>query len=338
LVDAGKRLSSTADMQVGDGNQYAQVGTTLALLERGSMVMSSIHKRLHYAQTLEFQLLFEGFGQYLPDQYPYDVPGASRMIKRKDFSNSISVLPVSDPNIFSTAQRIQLAQMQLQLAQSAPNMHNMYEAYYRVYASLNVRDIDGLLLPQNTQIPRDPASENAEVLNGMQLKAFAGQQHDAHIAAHLLMGMSPMLQSVPSAGMMLQKHVLDHIRLKAEEDVEAELFKAYGTDPDRMISDLQREGMVAMKVAIFMQETKDLQSKLSGTGQQQEDPLVALKKQELEQRAAYDQARIQAENRKIELDAQKAQATEQFNRDRLQSQQNIAMLRATQPRGGRNAA
>jgi len=207
-----------------------------------------------------------------------------------------------------------------------------------VYAALNVRDIDGLLLPQNTQIPRDPASENAEVLNGMQLKAFAGQQHDAHIAAHLLMGMSPMLQAVPSAGMMLQKHVLDHIRLKAEEDVEAELFKAYGTDPDRMVSDLQREGMVAMKVAIFMQETKDLQSKLSGTGQQQEDPLVALKKQELEQRAAYDQARIQAENRKIELDAQKAQATEQFNRDRLQSQQNIAMLRATQPRGGRNAA
>ena len=338
LVDAGKRLSSTADMQVGDGNQYAQVGTTLALLERGSMVMSSIHKRLHYAQTLEFQILFEGFGQYLPDQYPYDVPGASRMIKRKDFSDAVSVLPVSDPNIFSTAQRIQMAQMQLQMAQSAPNMHNMYEAYYRVYAALNVRDIDGLLLPQNTQIPRDPASENAEVLNGMQLKAFAGQQHDAHIAAHLIMGMSPMLQSIPTAGMMLQKHVLDHIRLKAEEDVEAELFKMYGTDPDKLVSALQREGMVAMKVAVFMQETKDLQAKLSGEGQQQEDPLIALKKQELEQRAAYDQARIQAENRKIELDQQKAQAAEQFNRERLQSQQNIAMLRVAQPRGGQNAA
>ena len=338
LVDAGKRLSSTADMQVGDGNQYAQVGTTLALLERGSMVMSSIHKRLHYAQTLEFQLLFEGFAQYLPDQYPYDVPGASRMVKRKDFSDTVSVLPVSDPNIFSTAQRIQLAQMQLQLAQSAPNMHNMYEAYYRVYAALNVRDIDGLLLPQNTQVPRDPASENAEVLNGMQLKAFAGQQHDAHIAAHLIMGMSPMLQSQPMSAIMLQKHILDHLRLKAEEDVEAELFQTYGTDPEKMVSELQREGMIAMKVAIFMQETRDLQSKLSGEGQQQEDPLVALKKQELQQRASYDQARIQAENRKIELDAQKAQATAQYNQQRLQNQQNIAMLRVGQGRGGQNAA
>jgi hypothetical protein len=229
LVDAGKRLSSTADMQVGDGNQYAQVGTTLALLERGSMVMSAIHKRLHYAQSMEFRLLFEGFAEYLPDEYPYEVPGASRKIKRADFNKMVSVLPVADPNIFSTAQRIQLAQMQLQLAQGAPQMHNMYEAYYRVYAALNVRDIDGILLPQHTQMPRDPATENASVLNGMQLKAFAGQQHDAHIATHLMMGLSPILQSNPMAAMVLQQHILEHVRLKAEEDVEADLFKMYGS-------------------------------------------------------------------------------------------------------------
>ena len=129
LVDSGKRLSSTADMQIGDGNQYAQVGTTLALLERGSMVMSSIHKRMHYAQTLEFKLLFEGFGEYLPDEYPYDVPGASRRIKKSDFNSMVSVQPVADPNIFSSAQRIQLAQMQLQLAQSAPQMHKIGRAH-----------------------------------------------------------------------------------------------------------------------------------------------------------------------------------------------------------------
>jgi hypothetical protein len=332
LVDAGKRLSSTADMQVGDGNQYAQVGTTLALLERGSMVMSSIHKRLHYAQTLEFKLLFEGFAHYLPDDYPYDVPGASRRIKKADFSSMVSVQPVADPNIFSTAQRIQLAQMQLQLAQSAPNMHNMYEAYYRMYAALNIRDIDGILMPQNTNMPRDPAAENSDVLNGMKLKAFAGQQHDAHIAAHLIMGMSPMLQSNPMSAIELQKHVLEHIKLKAEEDVEADLFKTYGTDPERMISVIQKEGMVAIKVATYLQDMKELQGKLSGEGG--EDPLIELKRMEIQQRAQADQKRIQIDQQRLGLDQQKLQQNNQLNQQRLRLQE----VKIMQPKGAQNAA
>jgi hypothetical protein len=319
LIDSGKRLSSTADMQVGDGNQYAQVGTTLALLERGSMVMSSIHKRLHYAQTLEFRLLFEGFGQYMPDEYPYDVPGASRKIKKKDFDTMVSVQPVADPNIFSSAQRIQLAQMQLQLAQSAPNMHNMYEAFYRMYAALNVRDIDGVLLPQNTNTPRDPASENSDVLNGMKLKAFAGQQHDAHIAAHLMMGLSPLLQANPLAATELQKHILDHVRLRAEEDVEADLFKAYGTDPDRMVSAIQKEGMVAIRIATGIKEVRDMQEAfIGGDGP---DPLVQLKEKEIAQRAQNDQAKIGIDQQRLALDQQKAQETTQINRQKLQLQQ-----------------
>jgi len=319
LVDAGKRLSSTADMQVGDGNQYAQVGTTLALLERGSMVMSAIHKRLHYAQSLEFRLLAEGFGEYLPDEYPYEVPGASRKIKKADFNKMVSVLPVADPNIFSSAQRIQLAQMQLQMAQSAPQMHNIYEAYYRVYAALNVRDIDGLLLPQNNQMPRDPASENASVLNGMQLKAFAGQQHDAHIATHLMMGLSPILQGNPIAAMTLQQHILEHVRLKAEEDVEADLFKLYGTDPDRMVSPIQKEGMVAIKITSYMQQVRDLQNQLAGGGGG-EDPLVALKEKEIEQRAASEQAKIQFNEQKLQLERQKFQQSSQIDQQKLQLQ------------------
>ncbi len=333
LVDAGKRLSSTADMQVGDGNQYAQVGTTLALLERGSMVMSSIHKRMHYAQTLEFRLLFEGFGTFLPDEYPYEVPGASRKVKRSDFNDMVSVLPVADPNIFSTAQRIQLAQMQLQLAQSAPNMHNMYEAYYRVYAALNVRDIDGILLPQNTQKPNDPASENGDVLNGMQLKAFAGQQHDAHIAAHLMMGLSPILQSNPMSAMMLQRHILDHVRLKAEEDVEAELFKLYGVDPDRMISVIQKEGMVALKIAQYMKEVREMQDELAGGGG--EDPLIALKQQELQQRAQNDQADNQIDQQRLALDQQRLQQKTALDQQRLALQMGKAQQA---PQGVRNAA
>ena len=325
LVDAGKRLSSTADMQVGDGNQYAQVGTTLALLERGSMVMSSIHKRLHYAQSLEFKLLFEGFAQYLPEEYPYDVPGASRKVKRSDFSSMVSVVPVADPNIFSTAQRIQLAQMQLQLAQAAPNMHNMYEAYYRMYSALNVRDIDGILLPQNNQMPRDPATENASVMNGMKLKAFAGQHHDAHILSHLVMGLSPLLQSNPLAAVELQQHIYDHVRIKAEEDVAAELFVSYGTDPDRMVSDIQREGLVALRIAVYLQELKELQGTLAGGGG--EDPVVALKQQEIAMREKLGMGKLQ-------LDQQRLQDTNAYNNARLQLQAASLANRG----GNRNAA
>lgn len=331
LVDAGKRLSSTADMQVGDGNQYAQVGTTLALLERGSMVMSSIHKRLHYAQTLEFRLLFEGFGEYMDDEYPYEVPGASRKVKKSDFNSMVGVQPVADPNIFSSAQRIQLAQMQLQLAQSAPNMHNMYEAYYRMYAALNIRDIDGVLLPQNTNTPRDPASENSDVLNGMKLKAFAGQQHDAHIATHLMMGLSPILQANPMAAAELQKHILDHVRLKAEEDVEAELFQAYGTDPDRLVSAIQKEGMVAIKIAMYMQEVRTMQEEMAGG--EGPDPLIKLKETEIQQRAQADQARIGIDQQRLALDKQKLQETTQINQQKLQLQQ----AKVNQP-GGQYAA
>lgn len=327
-VDAGKRLASIADMQVGDGNQNAAVGTTIALLERGSMVMSAIHKRLHYAQKLEFQLLARGFGEYLPDEYPYDVPGASRKIKKSDFNDMVAVLPVADPNIFSTAQRITLAQTQLQMAQTAPQMHNMYEAYYRVYTALNVRDIDGILRPQSSQFPKDPATENADVLDSMELKAFAGQQHDAHIEAHLRMGISPLLQANPMSAAILQKHILQHVRIKAEEDVEVELFKAYGTDPDKMVSAIQKEGMIALKVAQGMADVKAMQDEILGTGQPPTDPIVELKKQELDQRAKADAADAANNEKKIALQQQKLQQDAQGDQARIASQDSIADERA----------
>jgi hypothetical protein len=328
-VDAGRRLASIADMQVGDGNQMAQVGTTLALLERGTQVMSAIHKRLHYALKEEFQLLAEGFGMYLPDEYPYDVPGASRKIKKADFNNLVAVQPVSDPNIFSSAQRLTLAQMQLQMAQTAPQMHNLYEAYYRVYTAMNVRDIDSILKPQRTQMPKDPAQENADVFDAMELKAFAGQQHDAHIASHLMMGLSPMLQAQPMAAMTLQKHILEHVRLKAEEATEAELFMAYGKDPDRMVSDLQREAMVALKIAMFMQEVRDLQNQLMGNQGQAPDPLVMLKEKELQIRAQDDQAQQQIDRQRLAMEQQRTQANTMANQARIQSQERIAAERAS---------
>lgn len=328
VVDAGRRLASISDMQVGDANQMAQVGTTLALLERGSMVMSAIHKRLHYAQSIEFRMLAKGFGEYLPDEYPYDVPGASRKVKKKDFDKMVAVLPVADPNIFSTAQRITLAQTQLELAQSAPQLHNVYEAFYRVYAALNVRDIDGILKPQSNQMPVDPATENSKVLNGMELKAFAGQQHDAHIASHLIMGLSPMMESNLMAAQLLLQHILDHVRIKAEEFVEADIFRNYGVDPDRMVSAIQKEGMIAIKVVEFMQEMKNMQQQLKGAEGQEQDPVVQLKQQELQMKAANDQMDNQIDQQRVAIEQQKAQDVMAANQARIQSQENIAMLRA----------
>jgi len=283
-VDAGRRMASITDIQVGDSNQNAAVGTTIALLEKGSTVMSAIHKRLHYSQGMEFKLLAKGFAEYLPDEYPYDVPGDSRSIKAMDFDDRIDILPVSDPNIFSVAQRITMAQTQLQLAQSAPQMHNMYEAYRRMYHAIGVRDVDGILNSQDIDKPKDPASENSMALDGSPLKAYAGQQHDAHMRSHVLFALSPMIASMPNVATNLLKHLLEHIRLKAEEEVEAELFTQYGTDPDRMVSALQREAMVAIKVAALYEEMKAMQDELSGAGQEQPDPIVELKKQELRKR------------------------------------------------------
>jgi hypothetical protein len=201
-------------------------------------------------------------------------------------------------------------------------MHNMYEAYYRVYAALNIRDIDGILLPQNNQMPKDPATENASVLNGMKLKAFAGQQHDAHMLAHLVMGLSPTVQSNPLAAMELQQHIYDHVRLKAEEDVAAELFMQYGADPDRMVSDIQREGLIALRIAVYIQELKQMQSSISGEGG--EDPVVALKQQEIAMREKLGMGKLQ-------LDQAKLQQTTAYNNARLQLQMQAQANKGVRP-------
>jgi hypothetical protein len=323
-VDAGRRMASITDLQVGDSNQNAAVGTTIALLEKGSSVMSAIHKRLHYAQKLEFKLLAKGFAEYLPPEYPYDVPGESRSIKAKDFDDRVDVVPVSDPNIFSVAQRITMAQTELQLAQSAPQMHDLHEAYRRMYEAIGVRDIDSILPPQNADRPKDPMSENSDVLDGAKLKAFSGQHHDAHIMSHILLALSGTVQGNPLTLSAIQKHIFDHVRLKAEEAVEAELFMQYGTDPDQMVSALQREGMVALKAAQFYQEAKDLQEQLSGEGAPPPpDPVVELKNRELGIREQEAQTRAQTEQAKLALSQQKEQ------NDVQEAQQRIALQQAT---------
>jgi hypothetical protein len=177
-------------------------------------------------------------------------------------------------------------------------------------------------------MPKDPATENADVLDTMELKAFAGQQHDAHIEAHLRMGISPLLQANPMAAAILQKHILQHVRIKAEEDVEVELFKAYGTDPDRMVSVIQKEGMIALKIAQYMADVKTMQDEILGTGQPPVDPIVELKKQELDQRAKADAADAATDEKKLQLQQAKIQQDAKGDQARIQSQDQIADERA----------
>ena len=325
-VEAGQRFAAVSSLQVGDGNQQAAVGTTIALLEQGAKVMSAIHKRLHYAQKDEFMLLANIFGQSLPPEYPYNVVGAERTVKAEDFDDRVDVVPVSDPNIFSMAQRVTLAQTELQLAQSAPDLHNMYEAYRRMYKAVGVKAVDSILKPvaQGEPTPRDPAVENSESLENLPLVVFQGQNHDAHIMAHLVFGSSPMVSQMPAVAMALQKHVMEHVSIKAKEQVISQV-QQQGSEPQTEQQIMEIESMVAQLVAQGMQEVKALSMQISGGGQP--DPLIALKQQDLELRAQRDAAENQIDQARLSLDREKADNTAQLGAARIQSQEEIVQAR-----------
>ena len=326
VVDAGQRFATITDLKVGDGNQQAAVGTTVAMLEQGSRVMSAVHKRLHYSMRQEFKALARVMHESLDQEYPYTVAGGDRKIMAEDFDDRIDVLPVSNPNIFSQAQRIALAQAQLELALQAPDMHNSYEAYRRMYEALGVRDIDKILkAPSASQpIPKDPAQENIDALENTELQAFEGQNHDAHIISHLTFGASPIVGQSPSIVTALQKHITQHVKLKAQEAIMIQ-FEAQSVEGE--LNDdtlLEMEAATAQMIATELQAVRKVsQGIVNGpVGEEQgPDPLIALKEQELgikEQKTAADIANDQA---KLGLETQKlSERSRQFD-DRLESQQ-----------------
>jgi hypothetical protein len=212
-VDAGKRFAAVADMKIAETNTNAPVGTTLAMMEQGAKVMSAIHKRLHYAQKIEFKLLARVFSTSLPGEYPYQVVGGNQTVKQADFDDRIDVVPVSDPNMFSMSQRVAMAQLQLQLAQSNPEQHNLQEAYRRMYLALGVDNIEALLPPPPQPQPTDPGLENSISLLGRPLKAFEGQDHQAHIDAHRAFMSSMLVKSNLPVMSILQAHISEHISL-----------------------------------------------------------------------------------------------------------------------------
>src|SRR5210317_496648 len=283
VVEAGQRFATITDMKVGDGNQNAAVGTTIAMLEQGSRVMSAIHKRLHYAMRVEFKILARVMSESLPQEYPYSVEGADATVMRSDFDDRVDIIPVSDPNVFSQAQRIALAQTKLQLASQAPDMHNMHEVFRDMYEALGVTDTDRIMkaMPEEDPRPTDPALENINALDQIPLYAFQGQNHQAHIMSHLVFGASPMVGGMPPVAVAMQKHVMEHVKIAAEEQAMAQMQQMGPMDADQQ--EMQFQAMVAQFVAEGMQQAKAMSAQISGAGQP--DPLVKLKEQELQIKA-----------------------------------------------------
>ena len=348
LIEGGRRFVSIADQQMGDGGQRGDmpVGTTVALLERGMKVMSAIHKRLHYAQKTEFRLLARIFSENLPPLYPYEVAGAPSEIKALDFDGRVDVIPVSDPNIFSMSQRVTLAQTQLQLAQSNPQIHNLHEAYKRMYQALEVQNIDEVLPPKPQPQPTSPSIENAKALQGEVINAFQEQDHDAHIQAHILFMKLPIVSTSPNIYAIFMAHLQDHVAMKARlivmQEVQQEQAEAQqamlaaqmgAIDPmvaqqamqqAQMMDEMTIESRVAQYEARFTQEIVEMLAPAQG----QQDPLVAIRQQELAIKAAESERRAQQDAAELDLERQKLQQRAMTDAARIELQEEIAEDRA----------
>ena len=344
VVQAGQRFASIADLQVGDGNQQAAVGTTVALLERGSRTMSAIHKRIYSALKNEFKLMARVFKLYLPQEYPYDVVGGQRMIMQSDFDDRVDILPVADPNIFSQTQRISLAQTELQLATSNPQMHNLYAAYRNMYEALGVKNIDQLLVRPQQPTPKDPALEHIDALGGRQFQAFPGQDHRAHITAHLNFMATNIARNNPMVMASLEKNIFEHISLMAQEQVELEFrdelvqiqqMQMMMQQNPQMAQQMQTQLMMmqqriearkAQLIAEMMEEFMNEEKKI--TSQFDNDPIAKLRARELDLRAMENERKEREGKERMDLDKMKTMMNQANQDEKLEQNEELAKLRA----------
>ena len=365
LIDSGKRFASISDANIGDMNQAMPVGTTVALLERGTKVMSAIHKRLHYSQRLEFNLLATVFSEFLPPTYDYDTGTAPREIKQTDFDDRIDIVPVSDPNIFSQSQRITLAQELLQMVQSNPDIHGplgIYEAYKRMYGALGIDNVESLLQPPPDMTPKpvDAGLENSGFLLGQPAQAFPQQNHEAHIQAHASLFQTNVVQENPQIQSLIISHVMQHLQFLsgqiASEQMQPEMQQRIGALQQQMqqvtpeqAQQLQQElqmMMDQMSSPILAELTNNFLATIQ-TGNQT-DPLVAIRQQELalkdkeididqekfaaKQQSNQQETMIDADLARQRLDVSKTIADEklQLGFDRLKQQADLKLLELEQ--------
>jgi hypothetical protein len=340
VVSAGQRFAAIADMQVGDGNQGAAVGTTVALLERGSRVMSAIHKRCYAAMKNEFKLLTKIVAQYLPPEYPYDVVGGQRNIKQTDFDDRVDVVPVADPNIFSMSQRITLAQTQLQIATSNPQLHNMYQIYRNMYEAIGVKDVDAVLPPPPPPSPIDPSIEHINALGGKPFQAFPGQDHQAHITAHLNFMSTNMVRNNPAIMAAIQKNILEHISIMAQEQVQLEfreqlmemqMMQQQAVNNPQIQQQLQQmtQQVEARKAILIAEMTDDFMKEENKiTSQFDSDPLLKLKAREVDLRAMENERKKEYDKAQVELNRAKLMQSRELAEDKMDQNEELAKLRA----------
>ena len=361
LVDSGKRFASIADMNIGDSNAAMPVGTTVALLEKGTKVMSAIHKRLHYSQRTEFKILARVFGEFLPPVYPYETGSGSKEIKLEDFSKKVDVIPVSDPNIFSMSQRIVMAQELLTMVQSNPEIHGpqgIYEAYYRMYSALGVDNIEALLLPPQDMTPKpvDAGIENSGLLQGVPANAFAEQNHEAHIEAHKSLFLTQGVQMNPQLQSIIIAHVMQHLQFlanqiaeqqmppEAQQQIQQMMQQAQTLDPQsQMMVQQQVQGIIeSMSSPILAQLSSEFLASIQPPPQQ--DPLVAIRQQELglrdkeidlknqqfvskeQQDAMEKSAELQLQQQKADQQAMVASEKNDIAKERLRQQAELKLI------------
>jgi len=340
VVQAGQRFAAIADMQVGEGNQGAAVGTTIALLERGSRVMSAIHKRCYAAMKNEFKLLAKIVSQYLPPEYPYDVVGGARNIKQTDFDDRVDVVPVADPNIFSMSQRITLAQTQLQIATSNPQIHNMYQIYRNMYEAIGVKNVDAVLPAPAPNMPMDPSMEHINALAGKPFQAFPGQDHRAHITAHLNFMSTNIVRNNPAVMAAIQKNILEHISIMAQEQVQLEfreqmqqmmmMQQQAATNPQVQAQlqaltnqvEARKSVLIAEMTEEYMREEKKI------TSQFDSDPLLKLKSREVDLRAMENERKRDNDEAQQELARARLMQAQEIAEDKMDQNEDLAKLRA----------
>jgi hypothetical protein len=321
IVEEGRRFASAADMQVSDMSANSPVGTTLAILERTLKVMSAVQARIHYSMKQELCLLKDIIRDYTPEDYSYDPVEGDRKAKQADY-DLVAVIPVSDPNAATMAQKIVQYQAVLQLAQGAPQIYNLPQLHRQMLDVLGIRNAEKLIPLTDDQKPQDPITENMDALTNKPLKAFITQDQDAHITAHqnflqdpttaAIIGQNPMAQQITSA---LQAHIAEHFGFKYRQQIEQQLgaplpYIKDGQEQDPLPPEyeVQLSRLIAQASTQLLQQNQ-AQAAQQQAAQQQQDPIIQMQQQELQikaqdgqRKAQKDQADIAIENRRLDLE------------------------------------
>ena len=330
IVDEGRRFASQADMKIADMNAEAPVGTTLAIIERSMKVMSAVQARLHASMKKELKLLAQLVYDYGPDEYPYDIPG--KELTKEDFDDRIDIIPISDPNAGTMAQRIMKYQAALQLAAQAPQLYDLPLLHRQMIEALGIADAQEVL-PDKTDIPpTDPVTENMNALQMKPIKAFIYQDHEAHIQTHMSFGQDPrlqqMLQQAPQAAQALQAslaaHVAEHLAFAYRQQIEKELGFRLPPPGEPLPEDVEfRISELVAPAAAQVLGKAQQEAQMQQQQQQAQDPILQMEMQKLQLRAQEIQQKAEAEMAKVQADMQKAQMRMQTEESRLKAQERI---------------